>query len=83
MILDYRGNFPGDNDLQAICGEIGDYLETRPFMEIWFYVGYFSDNSGNNAEFSFTALKLSDEKSMKLAKMIETKGFDRFGRVVW
>lgn len=83
LILDYRGNFPDQNELRSTCREIGNYLEACPFMEIWFYVGYFSDDIGNNAEFSFTALKLGEEKSMKLLKLSETKGLDSFDRLVW
>lgn len=30
-----------------------------PFKDIFFYTGYYSDNDGNNSEFSFSEIQLS------------------------
>lgn len=83
LILDYRGNFPDSDELDSARNELQGYLAKSPFPEIWFYVGYFSDDDGNNAEFAFSTLKLATGKRAKLDRLIEEKGFDEFGRLVW
>ena len=43
------------------------------FPEVYFYTGYYSDNDGNNAEYSFAPIKLPQEKWSQLRRKIESK----------
>jgi len=83
LILDFRGNYLEPDDLYAAAHKIASLLEESPFLEIWFYVGYFSDDQGNDAEFSMTPLKLGREKAEKLRELTQQKGLDKFGRLLF
>ncbi len=83
LILDYRSNFPSSEGLAAARDELTHYLDRTPFPEILIYVGYFSDDTGNNAEFSIAPLKLSDEREKRLSELTEGKDPDALGRLVW
>lgn len=83
LILDYRSNFPSPEGLAVARDELAKYFERSPFLEILLYVGYFSDDAGNNAEFSIAPLKLGPARQAKLAQLIETKGLAQLGRLVW
>lgn len=48
-----------------------DYFYELPFKEVWLYTGYYSDISGNYAEYSFSPLKISDSKMEILLREIE------------
>ncbi|RSY85976.1 hypothetical protein DAH66_09800 [Sphingomonas koreensis] len=82
LILDFRGNFPSQDELLAAADTLGPLLDQAPFREIWFYIGYFSNDQGNDAEFALTPLKLGQDKAEKLAALIENKGLDEFGRLI-
>jgi hypothetical protein len=58
------------------------YLEAAPFKEIWFYTGYYSDSSGNEAEFSFGPLKITGEQRAALQALVEKIGADEYGRLI-
>ena len=82
LILDYRGNLDAAELRQEhliLAGTLGK----APFPEVWFYVGYFSDDDGNNAEFSFTPLILPDAKQERLQRFESARGVDEYGRVIW
>ena len=83
VILDFRGNYPDQAELQTAIELTSPTLEQMPFPEIWFYVGYFSDDDGNNAEFSVSPLKLGALKFQQLNKLVKSKGLDRFGRLIF
>lgn len=83
LILDYRSNFQSSEELAVARDELTNYLACSPFPEILLYVGYFSDDSGNNAEFSFVPLKIGPARAAKLAELIEAKGLDHLDRLVW
>ena len=60
-------------------GRLEGYLEGVPFREVWFYAGYYSDNDGNNAEFSFSPLKVTRAQE----RVLQTMEVDSKGRHIW
>lgn len=83
LIIDNRTSaFDAPDYFQATVS-LRTYLQVTPFAEIWFYTGYYSDTSGNAAEFSFAPLKISEEQERVLEKMIEHRPPDEHGRVIW
>lgn len=83
LILDYRTNFPAKEGLLEAIGELPDYFAASPFPEIWLYHGYFSDDDGNNAEFSFAPLKLPEAMALRFEELAVERGVDEHGRIVW
>lgn len=83
LILDYRTNFPTKEGLLEAMAELPDYFAACPFPEIWLYHGYFSDDEGNNAEFSFAPLKLPEAQALRLGELAVERGVDEHGRIVW
>lgn len=79
LIVDNRTSIFEISDYQTSASELYEYFESLPFPEIWFYTGYYSDNDGNNAEFSFSPLKLTGKKQ----KVLEDMTADETGKVVW
>lgn len=62
LIIDNRTiNFTLE-DLLHHFETLEDYFKKLPFKEVWFYTGYYSDNDGNNAEYSLTPIKISEDK---------------------
>jgi hypothetical protein len=83
LILDYRTNFPTKEGLLEAMAELSDYFVASPFPEIWIYHGYFSDDDGNNAEFSFAPLKLPEAQALRFGELAVERGVDEHGRIVW
>lgn len=83
LILDYRTNFPTKEGLLEAMAELPDYFAASPFPEIWLYHGYFSDDDGNYAEFSFAPLKLPETQARRFAELAVERGVDKHGRIVW
>lgn len=83
LILDYRGNFADAAAFSHARQELVPYFEACPFAEVWFYVGYFSGDDGNNAEFTFAPLKLPGNRMAKIRTFASQRGLDEFKRVVW
>ncbi|WP_337180791.1 hypothetical protein [Sphingopyxis granuli] len=83
LILDYRTNFPTKEGLLEAMAELPDYFAASPFPEIWLYHGYFSDDDGNNAEFSFAPLKLPEAQARRFEQLAVERGVDEHGRIVW
>lgn len=46
-------------------------LAGYPFLEIWFYTGYYSDFGGNDSEFSLIPLKISDTTQRAIEKYLK------------
>ncbi len=59
IIIDNRTSKFELSDYQETFNELQAFLDKVPFKEVWFYTGYYSDNDGNNAEYSFLPLKSS------------------------
>jgi hypothetical protein len=83
LILDYRTNFPTKEGLLQAIAELPDYFAASPFPEIWLYHGYFSDDDGNNAEFSFAPLKIPEAQARRFDELAVERGVDEHGRIVW
>ncbi len=62
LIIDNRTVTFTLEDLYHHFETLDDYFKKLPFKEVWFYTGYYSDDDGNNAEYSLSPLKISDKK---------------------
>lgn len=68
LIIDNRTvSFDFDSVVNHI-NDLSEYFENLPFKEVWLYTGYYSDFDGDNAEYSFIPLKLSEEKKKLCTK---------------
>lgn len=83
LIVDNRTSLFEISDYLVAASSLSSYLNSLPFPEIWFYTGYCSDNDGNNAEFSFAPLKVTDIQSGYLQEMSSSKNLDKNGKFVW
>jgi hypothetical protein len=83
LIIDNRtGAYDVPDYFQAL-NDIHPLASEWPFPEIWFYTGYYSDDSGNDAEFSFSPLKVTAKQSEILERMINSDAIDESGTYVW
>lgn len=75
LIIDNRTSRFEIEDYRKAIGELesGAELAKINFREVYFYTGYYSDNDGNNAEYSFAPIKLPQEKWEQLKRIIESK----------
>ncbi|WP_103071847.1 hypothetical protein [Aquimarina sediminis] len=62
LVIDNRTLTYEMNELDDAEETLRDFLDNTSFREIWLYTGYYSDNDANNAEFSFSPLKLTREQ---------------------
>lgn len=83
LIIDNRTSLFEVPDYVLVAKSIFDYCNSLPFPEIWFYTGYCSDDDGNNAEFSFAPLKVTDVQGTYLKEFATNNEIDENGRVVW
>jgi hypothetical protein len=83
LIIDNRTSMFEVTDYIDAAEEINEFCQSTSFPEIWFYTGYCSDNSGNNAEFSFAPLKVTNNQQVILEKMAVNTDVDKNGRLVW
>ena len=83
LIIDNRTGAYDVKDYFEALDCINPLVQKWPFPEVWFYTGYFSDNNGQDAEFSFAPLKTTAEQSKVLEEMIKSKRIDEYGRYVW
>ena len=83
IIIDNRtGAYDVPEYFEAL-NNISPLANKWPFPEIWFYTGYYSDDSGNNAEFSFSPLKVTPKQNEILEEMTKSGKMDKDGRYVW
>lgn len=83
LIVDNRTSAYDVHDYVEAAEALQPYLEGIPFPEVWFYTGYCSDDSGNQAEFSFSPLKVTDEQAHILEAMAKQAGISNGRRIVW
>lgn len=76
LILDNRTSLYDGKDVLAASEELGEFLAASPFREIWFYTGYFSDNDGQNSEFSYIAFKLPSDRERRFLEIAATRAPD-------
>lgn len=79
LIIDNRTFTLEIEDFQLAFRQLGNRFENSPFMEIWLYTGYYSSNDGNEAEYSFVPLKVTEKQRKKLNKMANKNGIDDNG----
>lgn len=72
LIIDNRTSRFEIEDYQKAVTELEDKLAGVVFPEIYFYTGYYSNNDGNNAEYSFAPIKLPDKMCKQIEKRIES-----------
>lgn len=72
LIIDNRTLSFERADVYEAKRELDEFLWTSLFREVWFYTGYYSDLSGNNAEFSFIPLKIGAAKVDRLALYLQS-----------
>ena len=72
LILDNRTSRFQTDDLWDAMEQVDNELQDAPFPEIYFYTGYYSDNDGSNAEYSFTPLKLSKVRKDQLEEELKS-----------
>jgi hypothetical protein len=83
LIIDNRTGAYDVSDYYQALNDIYPLTNDWPFPEIWFYTGYYSDDSGNDAEFSFAPLKVTPKQSEVLARMKNSDSIDDNGTYVW
>jgi hypothetical protein len=75
LVIDNRTSMFDFPDLMSAATELEPFLAEAPFPEVWFYTGYFSDDDGNNAEFSFAPLKVTPSQAEVLSSLqVDSKG---------
>lgn len=79
VVVDNRSSLFDLPDLRVAMTELASFLADLPFPEVWFYTGYYSDDDGNNAEFSFVPLKVRPEQ----ADVLDSLQVDDRGIHVW
>jgi transcription termination factor Rho len=83
LIIDNRTSIFETSDYRDAAEKLATYCASSPFPEIWFYTGYYSDMNGNNAEFSFAPLKVTEQQQDVLRRMAATAEVDEHGKLVW
>ena len=82
LIIDNRTSAFSVSDYISAVETLETYLSLLPFPEIWFYTGYFSDDDGNNAEFSFAPLKITEEQKRIINDMATSNNIDENNRLI-
>ncbi len=76
LLIDNRTFTLEIDDFQKAFQELGDRFELSPFIEIWLYTGYYSSDDGNEAEYSFIPLKITEVQSKMLKIMADKNGIN-------
>lgn len=82
LIIDNRTSAYDMEEYSNACESLREYLKNIPFSEVWFYTGYFSDDDGNNSEFSFGPLKIQKQQTNMLEKLINESDIEKTGRII-
>jgi hypothetical protein len=83
LLIDNRTSIFEVSDYKEAVDELSEYCGSLPFPEVWFYTGYYSDNDGNNAEFSFAPLKATSKQWKILSELVTNNKTDESGKYVW
>jgi len=83
IIIDNRTSAFSVSDYTTAAESLETDLSLLPFLEIWFYTGYCSDDDGNNAEFSFAPLKVTSKQEYILNELAKNNSIDENNRFVW
>ncbi len=71
LVIDNRTFRYEVEDLVKAAHELEGFIVSSPFMEIWFYTGYYSSLDGNDAEYNFCPLKINGEQVARLNEYIK------------
>jgi|TARA_R110002060_G_scaffold78330_1_gene91305 hypothetical protein len=83
LLIDNRTSTFEVSDYEELVEGISEYCSGLPFPEVWFYTGYYSDNDGSNAEFSFSPLKATTKQWEVLEQIANSYKTDGNGRYFW
>ena len=78
LIIDNRTSAFDTCDYFNVIESLEHFIDSAPFPEIWFYTGYYSDEDGSNAEFSFSPLKVTNEQSKILDEIKDSAHKNNF-----
>lgn len=81
LLIDNRTFRYEISDLQVAREKLEDYFQSTPFMEIWFYTGYYSSFDGNDAEYSLAPLKLTHGQESILNNYVQEKPPNEDGEI--
>lgn len=79
LIIDNRTATYEIDDYRIAAETLEDSLLGVPFPEVWFYTGYYSDDDGSQAEFSFAPFKVRASQE----HVLRTLEVDSKGRHIW
>jgi hypothetical protein len=83
LIIDNRTSAFGVPEFFDAAKKLETFIDSTPFQEVWFYTGYCSNDDGNNAEFSFSPLKVTIDQEKILNEMVNKNNVDNNGRIIW
>lgn len=83
LIIDNRTSYFDIDHLQQIIPLLEEARFANEFSEVWFYTGFYSDNDGNRAEYSFCPLKLPHEIGAKFDKWVQKSSPDPSEKIVY
>jgi len=83
IIVDNRTAMYDGPDFFTAAANLRSWLGSLPFPDVWIYTGYFSDDSGQEAEYSFMPFKTTGEKWNRLQELAEQNGLKDGERLIW
>ena len=79
LLIDNRTGQYDLPDWKDAIPSLAAFCENLPFREVWLYTGHCSDDDGNNAEFSFSPIKVTNDQ----ADVLSAIEFGSSGTYVW
>lgn len=76
LIIDNRTIACDSDDFEEVLNRSDELCEQSPFLEMWFYTGYYSDLDGTNAGWTLNPICLSLETETTLVKSMLENGKD-------
>ncbi len=74
LVIDNRSCAFDIDDFHDASERFNSLKLENPFKEVWFYTGYYSDNDGNNAEWSLAPILAPSQTLEKMAVDFERRG---------
>lgn len=76
LIIDNRTSAYDIEDFRKAEQRFDELRVRNPFREVWFYTGYYSDDDGNNAEWSLVPILVTSEIMNKLESGMKRDGLE-------
>lgn len=70
LVLDNLTTHSSPIDFYNAIDELKDFISEVPFNSIWIYTGYYSDDDGQNYEFSLNSIKTTAEEKRLFSNII-------------